>query len=439
MSELREARSTGPSVAEIEAFVAGLALPSPESDDTARIDRIAALERLKGAVAAAQARETVAFKGSQLEVQQVAGVRPRDLGKGIGAQVALARRESPYAGSRLVGLAEALLRELPHTLAALTAGDISEWRAILVCRETACLSRQDRMEVDARLANRLWSLSDRHVVSETRRLAYRLDPHGFLARSSKAATDRRVTLRPAPDTMTLLSALLPVTEGVALYAALCRTADAGRAAGDHRSRGQLMADTLVERVTGRSSADQTPVEIQLVMTDRALLDADPTPARINGYGPVPASWARQLLGGLGRDTVAWIRRLYTHPDSGQLIAMESNRRLFPAPMRSLLITRDETCRTPWCGAPIRHLDHAVPHTTGGSTSEPNGQGLCESCNYVKQTPGWTYRPDPRDGAGGATTITTPTAHAYTSRPPPLPGAIATERTMVTCRSSRRAS
>ena len=63
-----------------------------------------------------------------------------------------------------------------------------------------------------------------------------------------------MSLRPAPDTMSQLSALLPVAQGVAVYAALTRSADTARAGGDARSRGQIMADTLVERVTGQSSA-----------------------------------------------------------------------------------------------------------------------------------------------------------------------------------------
>jgi hypothetical protein len=44
-------------------------------------------------------------------------------------------------------------------------------------------------------------------------------------RAAKAATDRMVSIRPAPDTMTYLTALLPVAQGVPVYAALQRAAD----------------------------------------------------------------------------------------------------------------------------------------------------------------------------------------------------------------------
>ena len=39
-----------------------------------------------------------------------------------------------------------------------------------------------------------------------------------------------------------------------------------------RTPAQVLADTLVERLTGQASAAATPVEVHLVMTDQALLD-----------------------------------------------------------------------------------------------------------------------------------------------------------------------
>ena len=65
-----------------------------------------------------------------------------------------------------------------------------------------------------------------------------------------------MTLRPAPDTMTLLTGFLPVAQGVAAYAALTRDADLLKQHGDPRSRGQLMADLMVARLTGQEPADR---------------------------------------------------------------------------------------------------------------------------------------------------------------------------------------
>ncbi len=354
-------------------------------------------------------------------------MRESEIARGIGAQVALARRESPHRGSRLVGLAEALVHEMPRTMVALTAGETSEWRATVVARETACLSRELREQADLELGDRLERLGDFETESEAKRLAYRLDPTAYVNRSRGAANDRRVTLRPAPDTMSRLGALLPVAEGVAAHTALSTEADRLRALGDQRGRGQLMADLLVERVTGQASATAVPVEVQLVMTDTSLLrdgnvasddlpDLD-EPGVLLGHGPVPASWARDLV----RDAPqVWLRRLFVSPETGELVGMESRRRIFPRGLRRFLVVRDQVCRTPWCGAPIRHIDHVVPAAVGGPTSADNGQGLCEACNLAREAPGMVDRAGPR-GSSESVTTRTATGHEYTSRPPPVPG------------------
>ena len=395
------------------------------------VDQIRSLEELKGAAAAAQARVTSVFATAQRSAQRAAGVPAGQMGKGIAAQVALARRDSPARGSQHLGLAEALTNELPHTLAALDAGQISEWRATLIARETACLSVEHRRHVDAELAARpggMGAMGDRAIAAEARRVGYRLDPHAVTDRARKAASDRRVTLRPAPDTMSWLGALLPAAQGVAAYAALSKYADSQRSQGDERTRGQIMADTVVERITGQASATAVPVQIQLVMTDRTLLAGDAEPAELEGHGPLPAPLVRGWLRGddddLAQPAEVWLRRLYTAPETGGLIAMDSPRRCFDGRLRQFVITADRRCRIPWCDAPVRHVDHPVPVAQGGETTAANSQGLCEACNYTKESHGWRtiLRPD------RIVETITPTGHRYRSRPPPVVGqGRATER------------
>ena len=64
---------------------------------------------------------------------------------------------------------------------------------------------------------------------------------------------------------------------------------------------------------------------------------------------------------------------------------------------------------------MRHVDHVEPSAGGGPTATHNGQGLCEACNYAKQSPRWRARPGP----DGSVTTTLPTGHTYSTRPPPL--------------------
>jgi hypothetical protein len=250
--------------------------------------------------------------------------------------------------------------------------------------ETVFLSREHRAVVDAELAPRLESLGDRRVEAASKKIAYRLDPAGFVARSQASVSDRCVSLRPAPDAMARLTALVPVAQGVACYKALREAADSARAQGDLRSQGQVMADTFVQRITGQATATAVPVEINLVVDLDALLGAGDEPAHVDGYGPIPAGIARELAA--NSDAAVWLRRLFRK--RGRLIAMESKRRCFTPAQQKFIRLRDHYCRTPWCEAPIRHTDHITPAESGGRTHVDNGQGLCEACNYAKQSVGW---------------------------------------------------
>ena len=74
----------------------------------------------------------------------------------------------------------------------------------------------------------------------------------------------------------------------------------------------------------------------------------------------------------------WVRRLYVTPETGELVAMDSRARPFDGKLAEFLRLRDQRCRTPYCDAPIRHLDHAEDHAKGGPTGAVNGQGALRS-------------------------------------------------------------
>ncbi|WP_191997079.1 HNH endonuclease [Arthrobacter sedimenti] len=442
-----------PSASARDLIAAVASFPSKAcSDHSAElIDQLRDLEDLKSAVAAAQARIAVVFDLAERRAQAEAGVPAADRGQGVAAQIALARRESPSRGNRLLGLARALVTEMPHTLAALDSGRLNEWRATLLVRETACLSAADRCAVDEELSPHTGTFDgagDRALIAAARTAAYRRDPRSATQRVSHAAAERHVSLRPAPDTMTYLTALLPVAQGVGMYAALTRHADSLRSAGDTRSRGQLMADTLVERTTG-TPRGITGVELQLVMTDRTLLRGGNEPAHLNGYGIVPAAWARTTMNpagmansatrttgsrpgitggtaggvvgsaGPGQELRVWVRRLYTAPGTGDLLAVDSSARLFNEGQRRFIEVRDRSCRTPYCDAPIRQVDHVLPWQDAGPTSLWNGAGLCEACNHTKEINGW--KATTRTGPTHTIDLRTPTGHTYRSAAPPALG------------------
>ena len=171
-----------------------------------------------------------------------------------------------------------------------------------------------------------------------------------------------------------------------------------------------------EEVLGSAGAEQAPpkmprtrpgLDVGIVISDTALLGPDDgsETAELEGYGTIPAHIVRDTLlgqppGHLRADegehpdevVSAFYRRLYRSPRTGELIAMESRARAFPAGLARMIRWRDTTCRTPWCDAKIRQIDHVIPHHKGGPTSYANGQGLCVRCNLLKELGLWVLSP-----------------------------------------------
>ncbi|HEX5993511.1 MAG TPA: DUF222 domain-containing protein [Jiangellales bacterium] len=444
-------------------------LPAAVGEDPARIDVISQLEKLKAAAAGAQPAVIAEFAASQEAANKALGVRARQSRRGVPEQVGLARKVSPASAARQVSQARALIEQLPETFGLLRRGQISEHVATIVATETSHLAAPERRQVDTRLAEALPGLSPRRAEATARRAAIEADPLAAVERAGKAREDRRVGIRPAPDTMAIVTALLPCEQGVATYAALHRQADALIATGDGRSRGQIMADTLVERVTGQATAEAVSAEIGLIMTDTALFSGDDAPAQIDGYGPIPAELARHiargapdrsghtglgLTGGIGAEldrrlhsrspdesgaatepqARVFLRRLFTDPVTGVVTDVDPRRRRFDGVLAKLLVYRDQRCRDPYCDAPVRHLDHIQTYAGGGPTTATNGRGVCERGNYVRHMPGWSVQLI--DTTTHLIEITTPTGHKYESRPPPAPGYFRSVATRARPASSR---
>ena len=397
---------------------------SPLPDDPAQlVDELRELEELTCAAQARQARLSLALDHVQRRAAEQAGVDDNKLSRGIAHQIALARRVSPHRGRQLLSLARHLAAELPHTHAAFAAGRITEWRASLIARESACLSRDQRAVLDEKIANdpaSLENMGDRQIIGECRKFAAQLDPGAVAARRRRAETERRVSIRPAPDSMVYVTSLLPVAEGVGVYASLRAEAQTKVSTGEATNVSQAMADELVRRITGAPDGVQ-PVALRITVSDQALLTGAHDTAFLSGYGAIAASHARDLTSdAITAGHRTWFKSLYTDRN-GKLVAMDSAARLFPAPLAEALDLRDQWCRTPWCDAPIRHHDHIQPKRLGGPTSSANEQGLCEACNLAKEAPGW--RATTIDAIRHTVRTVTPTGHSYLSTAPPLPSPI----------------
>lgn len=351
---------------ELHALADLLANLTPGALPVDHLDQLEALERVKSAAAAAQAVVTATF----------ADAAARDVDRSRGA---LATLSSPYAGEQRVLLSRRLRDHLPLTLAALQRGELTEDRAFAVAREVGHLTPEQRSRVDGDLAPRLAGLGDVRLRDAVRRSCLTRAAESETRRCRRARADRRVTSRALDDGTGRPTAILPLESLAAVRASLDAEAAAARAAGDPRTAGQVRADTLAARITGRDAARAAP----------------PGPPSGDSSSPPP----------IGR----WSR--WSPPAAGSTDCSQSSStsRLRPVP-HARLQRADPPSRP-------RH-----PRRGQGVTAAANGQGLCERCNYVKESPGWTsWVADPGDAGLHEVHGVTEHLRMLRSTSPPAPG------------------
>ncbi|MFI8775507.1 DUF222 domain-containing protein [Brachybacterium paraconglomeratum] len=181
----------------------------------------------------------------------------------------------------------------------------------------------------------------------------------------------------------------------------------------------VITDTLQGRPPGRirEVGSEDPPVISGTPAAEGPFDAD-DPVGTNdphGAGTSDPPGPSASIEHPDQEATAVFRRLYASPRPGELVAMESRARAFPVGLSRLIRLRDVTCRTPWCNAVIRHIDHVVPHHRGGPTSYENGQGLCVRCNLAKEHGQWEVTAaDAEAGAEAEAGVDGATRHRWIS-------------------------
>ena len=389
----------------------------PRGDYTDLLNRI---HESRSSLEALEARTVVALSGATRRDQIVAArddaahedefVPPIDrlnrLADGRTARdYSLATRRSPSAARHSLASAFRLVRSMPRMLNALATGAVTAPVAYATASAAAPLDDGTRRAVDEILHERMPALDGAGVKrwkSEVDDVVGALDPDGSARRHRSARAKRHVTLTPGEHGMATLSANLPAIDAKLAHKRLSLEAERRRAEGAREGHSGLMADAFVDTLIGREGGmDPVLLQVGLIMTERALISPEHGDvAHIEGYGAVPVEAVREQL----RSTLAEpespeddrygpdgprlrpvLRRLFTHPARGELVAVESRARAFPPELARFLSWRDCSCRAPYCDAPARHNDHIVPASEGGETSLDNGQSLCAYCNLAKES------------------------------------------------------
>ena len=364
------------------------------------ISLLVGLEGLAAAMSALQARALVhleaAVKRDSIDQGECAGQAL----KVARTEASRALKRSRSSAGQTMSSCRRLVASMPCVLADLAAGRITPEAAHRVGRVMAPATPAQRSQVDELLAEHVPYLEDcgpEELGGEAEKLLHALDPVGAGSRHRVAKRERRVTVRRAPHGMSTVTATVSGLDGARIRKGLSIAAERARAQGDRRGHQQIMADLFADALIGRGDGvDPCTLEIGVIITDRSLwAPAHADAATIEGFGPVPYEHIREEMHAAmtaeeGSDLALTLRRLYTDPEDGQLVAIESRSRAFPPSLARFLRLSHLTCRAPHCDASIRQNDHIVPFSQGGATSLDNGNGLCAGDNQ-KEESGETVR------------------------------------------------
>ncbi|MCD6638637.1 MAG: HNH endonuclease [Nocardioides sp.] len=356
--------------------------------------------------------------------------------------------ESTASAKRLVGHALELRHRLPRLWAQTLAGRVPAWRARLVAAET--ISRDLTVEaaawVDAQVAavaGRVGSAAVERLVDEA------ATRHGLPDRPLADPMLLRVDLDDTglePGTMTM-SATLSTADALDLDHALTQGAKELKALGSeddldtrrahalgHLARHQtalaLFRDEHPD--TAHSQPSQPDPDVKLPAARELVLnmhfDAAMSPAagtdneatlQVDRLGRLEKGHRLALL----EHVQAWCGDSHTKVSIRPVIDLNTQLTApgyaIPDRIRDHVITRDRTCRFPWCTQPARRcdLDHVVPYDhqaeaegrpQPGPTSAANLIPLCRRHHRLKTHTGWRVAmPEP-----GRVTWTSPHGHQF---------------------------
>ena len=411
-------------------------LPAPD-----RIDYLSALERQDGWLFALKQRAITAVAGVQASEGEGAifGVDEAER-----EDVSTALRLAPATAQMRIDIARTLVNNLPNTCSALAIGEISSAHATVIARETASAIR-DGMGESAifEIEERAIAFAEFHtpgqVANHVRNAVAKYAPEEFEDITLRAQSMRRVSCFNDPDGMSTVVAILPAADAQmvmnSIEAFILRenqriekeeTERAGRSFGSSatgssatgssatgssaskmdeteerkRTKDMRRADALssicaayLADITEVVAPHRRPVTVNVTIDLPTLLGLAENPGQLAGYGPIPASIARELA-----SDSQW-KRFITEPQTGNLLDFGRESYEPPQHLKDFLIARDRTCRFPGCrrSALLSDLDHAQSWETGGLTSAENIGALCRRHHRMKTHDGWTVESFP-DGS-----------------------------------------
>ncbi|MFJ5860231.1 DUF222 domain-containing protein [Pseudarthrobacter sp. NPDC092439] len=418
-------------LAVLHAEVAASAARVPEANDPLAavadecLDILAGVAQTEARVSAlkadaaaryADSARSIAAPGMPVQAQEMA----------IAAEVGCVLAIGDRAAGALLLQSYALSTTLPRTLAALRAGTVSWQHARVMVEETATLDRDaaaalethflDPDALDAARGCPPGEMPAYRFRRKARIWRERNHPHSIETRHAKGVADRCLEYAPEQDGMARVSAYLPAHQANAIWNRITAVARGLQGRDEERTLTQLRADLFAAaalrgdsgciRCTGAgdnasSSADDggtrgpadapaPRAEVLVTVPVFALLGTTDEPAMLDGYGPIPASMARQLVAS-GADS---FHRVLVDPRDGAPLEIGRTSYRLTKAMRNWLRLRDGKCPFPGCSnhSLDNEADHLLAWHHGGTTGISNLGQPCPKHHRLRHTSGWKPTP-----------------------------------------------
>ena len=401
-------------VAELSAHVSELLRTIPGAATLARLSEIdpctlSAADRINY-LAALDRQDGWLYALRQRAIAAVAGLQPSEgdgplygVDEAEREDVSTALRLAPATAQSRIDIARTLVNNLPNTCSALATGEISAAHATVIAREAAIAIRNGAPDsVIFEVEQRAISFAELHtpgqVAARVRTDVAKAIPEEFEEITSRATALRRVSCYNEADGMSTVVAILPAADAQivmnSIEAFILRQDQLHLSQNDgdtNRTIDQKRADALsticsnfLSEISETVTPQRRPLTVNVTVDLPTLLGLSENPGQLAGYGPIPASVARELA-----SDAKW-KRFITEPQTGNLLDFGRESYEPPQHLKDFLIARDRTCRFPGCrrSALLSDLDHAESWESGGSTSPENIGALCRRHHRLKTHDGW---------------------------------------------------
>ncbi|HEY9391854.1 MAG TPA: DUF222 domain-containing protein, partial [Mycobacteriales bacterium] len=332
----------------VAEFLAGVDLSGLDAESLLAV--LAGMERVVAAAHAVQVRAMAAF------TRHRPATPGRPFGEFVADEIGLVLSTTRRAAENRVAQAVEMTTRTPTVLHALESGVLDLYRAKVVTDATYRLDNQAAARVAGHVVGRAGGCNASQVRALVRRAVLQVDPQGAERRHERARADRRLVLTPAEDGMAELVAFLPSEQAVAVYQKVDDLARLDRVPGDPRSADERRADAFIGLLLGRRDAGTAretgglrPL-VHVTVAATTLTGADSKPGMLDGYGPIPAAYARAIA---ADPTGVW-KRLVTDPIDGTLVEHTRHTYRPPAALDDFIRARDHTCRFPGCQHSAHH-------------------------------------------------------------------------------------